>query len=127
MEPDRRPTRGHVLFEEWLIATYGAGRKPGRPHFRGLRAVHTLLRREMKAIAAEADRSITEAVGAGVVLTTPKRAPKNPEDLYHLLASAKDSSRRTPLAHLRIALERITDGAVPRDAWDEPASESRAA
>jgi len=114
-------SRGHELFEAWLIQTYGVStRSPGRPLFTGLKAARKAIAVELKAIAAE---FAAEQAGLRVHF----RAPRQPIGLYHWLASAKPSTRRGTPPHIRLAIERVTAGAVPRDSWDEPASETVAA
>lgn len=101
-----RATAGHAQFEAWLIARYGGStRRPGRPHFRGLVAAR-------EGIASELQR-LTADLGAREI-----RPPKSAIALYHWLASAKPSARKTPRREIRIAIELVTGGAVPRDAWD---------
>lgn len=101
-----RPSRGHELFEAWLISTYGVStRKPGRPRFEGLRETKLALRKELRAISSKL------------------KAPKNAIALYQWLASAKPTALRCPPRHTRFALERVTDGAVPQAAWEQPGSE----
>ncbi len=99
-----RPSLGHELFERWLISTYGVStRSPGRPLFKGLQATRKLIAKAL------------EDMGGGTRLPPPKQGIA----LYHWLASAR-SGRTTPRKYIRVAIETITNGAVPREAWLQP-------
>lgn len=101
------PTKGHELFEQWLIDSYGAStRRPGRPCYAGLKAARKLIAQEVRKIS----RSLSP--------------PKTPLVLYHWMASAQGSSRKVPRRHIRTAIETITSGVVPRSAWEESAAGS---
>jgi hypothetical protein len=103
------PSKGHELFEQWLIATYGGStRRPGRPAYAGLKAARKLIAQEVRKISGTL------------------RPPKSPIILYHWIASAQDSSRVVPRRHIRTAIETITGGVVPRSSWEEPAEASPA-
>jgi hypothetical protein len=103
------PSRGHELFEAWLIATYGeSARRPGRPTHAGLVACRAAIAVELKGISGRL------------------RAPAQAGTLYHWLATATPTAMRRPDKHVRLAIEFATAGAVPKDAWELPALASAA-
>ena len=95
------PSRGHELFEQWLIDRYGAStrsrKEADRPLFVGMRKLRSLIAKDMRRF-------------------TTKRPPKA-LSLYHYLASASDKSRKVPRVEIRVAIEQITG--IPREAWLE--------
>ena len=97
-------TQGHALFERWLIRTYGASTRKGslgRPAFSGMRD----FRAELESAVHEISPKLDAIAQAGTI--------------YHWLATAKPGTLRCPASHIRIAIERMSEGAVPADAWDQ--------
>ena len=90
-------TRGHRLLSAWLIEHYGKeGRRPGRPHFKSIRAFVDDLNAQ----------------------TPEGMAPiKSPIGVYDWIA---ESRRPTlPGRHWRPVIERMSRGLVPASAWGE--------
>lgn len=99
-------TRGHQLFESWLISEHSPDvTATGRPRFEALQtAVNAMQEHQAKVMQAT--------------------VPKNAVQLYHYLSSSGDGVLRTPRAALRLLIELLTRGTVPREAWDQPADNS---
>jgi hypothetical protein len=106
----RGPSRGHQLFEQWLIETYGGSRRrPGRPRFDGLRRAHALIAAQVAVLWPDDEI---------------RQPPKSALGLYHWVASADDGGcRHTPRRYLREAIELVTKGRVPLESWGQPGVE----
>ena len=102
-------TQGHALFERWLIRTYGASTRKGsrgRPAFSGMRD----FRSDLEAAVHEISPKLDAIAQAGTI--------------YHWLATAKPGTLRCPASHIRIAIERMSEGAVPSEAWERAHGEA---
>lgn len=91
------PTRGHRLFQGWLCVRGGLP-ADGRPPFEVIRDFHADLNAALR----------------------PEDQLKYAASVYAWLACTAGPNRRVPGLPYLVAIEEISNGAVPMRAWNEP-------